>query len=173
MNNFVICAYKQVGKTTLVKKLIENTNKDVCGLLTTKLTMLQKEDALCPVYIYPVTEKPVYDEDHLIGYCGAGKHYTNPEVFDSLGLKYLEIKGSQPLVIIDEIGFLEADAKKFQEKIFELLDSDIPVVLTIKQRQDIDFINRIKAYPDKEYFEMTEENRDEIFKIIKEKIDLL
>ncbi len=173
MKNFMISAYKHVGKTTLVKKLIENTNKNVFGFFTCKAEHLATEDGMCPVYIYPIGQEPVYDAEHLIGYCGGGHHYTNPEVFDRLGIKYLEDLTENPLAIIDEIGFLEADAKAFQARVFELLDSNIPVLLSIKQRQDVDFINRLKAYPDKDFIEFDENNRDEIYEYIQHQLEML
>ena len=165
MKNFVVSAYRMVGKTTLAKRLIESTDKKIYGFATSRIKDAKNEHGLSPVYIYPAGGELVMDEKHLVGYCGGGQHYTNAEVFDTLGAEYLKAeKGG--LIIMDEVGFIEADAKIFQEKIFEALDSDIPVVLFLKQRDNIELIDRVRAYPNKEYFEMNEGNREEIFEYI-------
>ena len=232
---FVITAYRHVGKTTLVKKvlavcagagavqaeagsgagaidagLVEKLGTKVCGFFTEKIdfdrgrtgaaarqgvageqdtsdqnagrdamnlqdlqTLRQNlktpiEPGRFPVFIYPIDAKdplgsqPIIDDDHIVGLCGCGTHYTNFEVFDTLGVEYLSAPDSQTLIVLDEVGFMEMGAEKYKEKIFEILKSDNPVLLMLKDRMDIELIKQIRDFPGVTFIEMNEDNRDEV-----------
>ena len=189
---FVITAYRHVGKTTLVKKVLskiaeQNTRalaaglkrKNVCGFFTEKIDFEKDarggdpnnlktpiEPGRFPVFIYPVdnsnplSSKPIIDDAHIVGLCGCGQHYTNYEVFDTLGVEYLNAPDPQTLIVLDEVGFMEMGAEKYKEKIFEILRSDNPVLLMLKDRMDVDLIKQIRDFPGITFIEMNEENRD-------------
>ena len=158
-------ADKGVGKTTLVKKLLENRKNDVCGFLTKRYPELAKDD-MCPVYISGINEDPVTDDKHLLGTCGGGRHYTNNEVFNELGVELITADNKNSLIIMDELGFLEMNAEKFKEKVFEVLESENPVLIMLKQRLDIEFLKKIKDNPNVEFIRMDVSNRDEICEYI-------
>ena len=187
---FVITAYRHVGKTTLVKKVLEvwagsgtaeRACKKVCGFFTEKIDFDRDarggdpkniktpiEPGRFPVFIYPIDSNdplgsmPIIDDDHIVGLCGCGNHYTNFEVFDTLGVEYLSAPDAETLIVIDEVGFMEMGAEKYKEKIFEILRSDNPVLLMMKDRMDIDLIKQIRDFPGITFIEMNEENRDEV-----------
>lgn len=163
-------AEKQVGKTTLVKKLLENRKTNVCGFFTSRFPNLIDSQGQCPVYIYGINELPTIDDEHLIGTCGNGKHYTNNEVFNDLGVKLITTYNPNDLIVMDELGFLEMNADKFKEKVFEVLSSDNPVLLMLKQRLDIDFLSKIKENKNIEFIRMNINNRDEVYNYLKTKI---
>lgn len=212
---FVITAYRHVGKTTLVKKVLAawtgaqaglgagapdaGLGAKVCGFFTEKIdfdrgrtgaagdvttgrggmnlqelqTLRQNlktpiEPGRFPVFIYPIDSNdslgsmPIIDDDHIVGLCGCGNHYTNFEVFDTLGVEYLSAPDAETLIVIDEVGFMEMGAEKYKEKIFEILRSDNPVLLMMKDRMDIDLIKQIRDFPSVTFIEMNEDNRDEV-----------
>ena len=162
MKKFVVCGYKESGKTTLIKKVIQNYDKSVVGFYTKKFENRLTEDGLCPIYIYDINSDAVLDDEHLIGLGGEGTHYTNVEVFDNVGVELISTDDKTSLIAIDEIGFLENEAKVFQEKVFEILESENPVVMIIKQRMQFSFLKRLKEFPGIEYIELTLDNRDEV-----------
>lgn len=191
---FVITAYRHVGKTTLVKKVLSKIaeqnaralaaglkRKNVCGFFTEKIDFEKDarggdpnnlktpiEPGRFPVFIYPVdsanplSSKPIIDDAHIVGLCGCGQHYTNYEVFDTLGVEYLSAPDGETLIVLDEVGFMEMGAEKYKEKIFEILRSDNPVLLMLKDRMDVDLIKQIRDFPGITFIEMNEENRDEV-----------
>ncbi len=167
MTNFVVCAHSGVGKSYLANKLIESTKRDVCGFFTRKFPELCDEnDGLCPIYIYPAGGSPVFDEDHLIGLGGEGTHYTNVEVFNSVGVDLITSDNPNALIIMDEIGFLEAQAEKFQAKVIECLTGNIPTVVFLKEKMQVEFIKKLSTLAGTEFIYLTESNRDEVFERI-------
>ena len=170
MNKFVVMAEKQVGKTTLVKKILEKKQTNVCGYFTQRYLELADESGLYPIYIHSINEKPILDDNHIIGLCGNGKHYTNHDVFNSLGVDLITTNNPNDLIILDEVGFLEMNAEKFKNKIFEILSSDNPVLIMLKQRLDIELLRKIKENENIEFIEMNENNRDEICEYLLNKL---
>ena len=161
-------APRQTGKTTLVNRLLRETDRKICGFSTRKIDELATEEGYCPVYISPVGEEPVIDDDYCLGLCGKGRHYTNPKAFDEAGVEFLTCSDPDTLIIMDEVGFLELEAEKFKARIFECLASENPVLLMLKERMDIDFLRRIRDFEGVEFIQMTEQNREEVYKHVKE-----
>jgi len=165
MNKYVICGPKDAGKTTIAKELLKKTDRKVAGFFTEKFP--EKEiDGLCPIYIYPVGGEPIFDDAHLIGLGGEGTHYTNADVFNTVGVEYISTDDKETLILMDEIGFLEMDAKQFKDKVFECLKSDNPVVIMLKQKMQLDFIRQIRDFEDAVFIELDENNRDGIADMI-------
>lgn len=170
MKKFIVCGYSKSGKTTLIKRILASTDKKVYGFFTEKFPDRLTEDGLCPVYIYPILEEPIFDVDHLIGLGGEGTHYTNVEVFNKCGIEYISCKDKDSLLLIDELGFLEDKAEEFQKRIFEILKSDICAVIAMKQKMQFSFMQKLKALTKEgsiEFIDLSEENRDEVFEYIK------
>ena len=170
MNKFVVMAPRNVGKTTLVKKVLETTVRKTGGYYTQLYKgSSETEDKHCPVYIAPIGKEIIPDEDHCVSPIIEGRRTVNPEAFDKFGVEYLTVSDKDTLIIMDEVGFLERKAEKFKAKIFEVLASENPVLIMVKERDNIDYINRIKDFPGVTFYHMNEENRDEVFReIIKE-----
>lgn len=164
-------AYKKTGKTTLVRKLLENRKENVVGFFSKKCSERIDEEGQCPIYIYGVNDLPVFDNDHLIGTCGNGKHYTNNEVFNDLGVKLITTDNPNNLIIMDELGFLESNAEEFKNKVIEVLSSPNPVLIMMKQRLDIQFLKELKDNQNIEFIHMNETNRDEVFQYLKNKLN--
>ena len=165
MNKFVVMAPKHTGKTTLVKQVLENTRKKTGGYYT----QLYKENAddtdhLCPVYIAPIGKALIIDDDHCVSPIIDGRRCIHFEAFDQYGVEYLTCSDQEALIIMDEVGFLERKAEKFKSKIFEVLASENPVLITVKERKSIDYINKIRNFPGVEFLHMNGENREEIFR---------
>jgi len=175
MKNIVICAYKGVGKSTLVKKLIAELTADpeIFGFSTKKFNDMLVDDVFSPIYIFPVGKEPVFEDKYLVGLGGLGTHYINPEVFDEIGVQLLtvpESKKANALIIMDEVGFLEANALKFRQKVLDCLTGDIPCLVMMKQKMDEPFMQEIKALPGIDFIDMTPENRDQIFDYVLKKV---
>lgn len=169
MKKFVVSGYKESGKTTLITKILDSWEGPVLGFFTKKFPDRLTPDGLCPIYIYSVGSDPIFDDAHLIGLGGEGTHYTNSEVFDEIGTKLITADDASSLIVMDEVGFLETDASLFKEKVFEVLRSDNPVVLIMKQKMQLDFMKALKDFPGIEFIELSIENRNWVAEhIIKE-----
>ena len=84
-----------------------------------------------------------------------------PEIFDSLGVEILRSSKGARLVVMDELGFMEANALEFQREVFSCLDSDEPVLGVIKPIQT-PFLEKIRAHTAVHTIEVTIENRNQV-----------
>ena len=66
------------------------------------------------------------------------------------------------IVLLDEVGFMEASSKAFCGAVLSLLDGDIPVLAAVKDKE-IPFLEQVRNHPKGKCFYITEENRDELF----------
>lgn len=162
MKNIVLTGFSGVGKSTLIKKIIKESNRNIYGFITEKFPE-RCIDGLCPIYIYPAAGEPVFDDKHLIGLGGEGTHYTNAEVFDNLGVELISTNDSHGLIVMDEIGFLEAAAEKFKAKLIECLQGDIPTIVVMKTKMREKLMQEIASLPDIEYIVMDENNREDVY----------
>ena len=167
MKKFVVMAHRGVGKTTLAARIIKETNRNVYGFYTRKFPDITTEDGLCPIYIYPVTGEPVFDDAHLIGLGGKGNHYTNTDAFDDIGTALISCSDPNGLIVMDEVGFLEMKAERFKSKVFEVLSGNTPVLLMLKARLRFDFLKQISTFKGVEFIYMDVSNRDEVYEMIR------
>ena len=84
-----------------------------------------------------------------------------PEIFDSLGLEILKSSKGSRLIVMDELGFMEAKALEFQREVFACLDSDEPVIGVIKPMHT-PFLDKIRAHDAVQTIEVTIENREQV-----------
>jgi nucleoside-triphosphatase THEP1 len=91
---------------------------------------------------------------------------VHPEVFDEDGVAILraatESMTRRPkLIIMDELGFMESDARVFQKAVMDTLDGDIPI-LGVMRRERNPFLNEVSAHEKVETVEVDKANRDEL-----------
>lgn len=111
--HILICGERGVGKSTLIRRLLAESTLPAGGFVTRRLPQADG-DGMFPIYLHaaalPPEERP-YDPEHLVGTCDSRRSIRYPEVFDRLGPPLLTSGG---LLVMDELGFLENDAHRFQ-----------------------------------------------------------
>jgi len=88
-----------------------------------------------------------------------------PEVFDTIGVQLLRVDPACGVVVMDELGFMEAKAFAFQKAVMDCLDGDIPVLGVIKPRE-MPFLDQIRAHPKVQILRVEVDNRDRIAEAI-------
>lgn len=157
----LICGEVGVGKSTLISRLLIGNARPVYGFVTKRLEA--EENGFHPIYIHPAGAKErVWTKENQIGTCDRKTHNINLEVFNTLGVRYLEAEPSG-LILMDELGFMEAGAESFVDAVFRALDGDVPVLAAVKARFDVDFLNRVRSHEKCETYIITKENREELF----------
>lgn len=158
-----------VGKSTLIRKLLSHTEKPVYGFITLK--MCEPGSDTWPFYMFPAAqpeEERQYTRENLLGIRGAVKE-PHPEVFDTLGVHLIREAGKDGVILMDELGFMESDALKFQKAVLDALQGDIPVIVSLKNKPGVEFLEAVRALPTTVLYTVTRENRDELESIILEK----
>ena len=157
MKNLFLTGEIGVGKSTLLKKLIEKINTSIGGYVTERVINNN---------ILKYNLISLYDgiEEYSISQMPLNRHSNNPEVFLSSfnegAFSILEKSFyERNVIIMDELGFMESKAYKFQNIVFKLLDSSKTVIGVLKKK-DCEFLNAIRNRNDIIIVEVTEENRD-------------
>ena len=157
MQHILINGRNGVGKSTLIRALLQSIPAPVYGVITKKEVV--NADGFYPVYIHRYGTEQHFSPDNLIGLCGDGKSLAFPETFDRYAAYLREDAGHAGLIVLDELGFLESDAAAFCGTVLDLLDGDIPVLAAVKPK-DTPFLAAVRHHPKAEIFTVNESNRD-------------
>lgn len=158
----LIVGPRGVGKSTLIRRVLENVDMPVFGFESKKEIRLEDPEKGSPVYIYEAGKPHVQSAENLVGYCKKHRMAPLPSGFDRFAPKLTGPVPAGHLVLMDEIGFLEATSEPFCAAVLGLLDGDTPVIAAVKDK-DIPFLEAVRSHPNCRCFFITEENRDELF----------
>lgn len=91
-----------------------------------------------------------------------GRVVPDPAAFDAAGRRLCELGCSRPLLLMDELGFLERQALEFRGAVESLLDTGVPVLGVLRDRPDNPFTPRIASNPNAVILTVNRENRNQI-----------
>jgi nucleoside-triphosphatase len=155
----------QVGKSTIINKAVQSLGRPVGGFRT--VAGNYAPDGSSDIFIISTGDKMNCCNDsnrvaHRTGVPGKG-FTTFPQVFDTVGASLLRRAGEYPLIIMDELGFMESRALEFQKAVFERLDEDVPVLGVVKPMKT-DFLDRIRAHEKVNILSVDVFNREDVLK---------
>lgn len=160
--HILICGERGIGKSTLIEKLLKEIKIPIYGFFTKRLAA--DETGFHPIYIHEAGEKSrSYEESNLIGTCDSKIHNVTIEVFDTLGAKYIKKAKPGGIIVMDELGFMEAKSEPFVNAVKSALQGDIPVIAAVKSRFDVPFLNEVRSSPKAELYMIDEQNRNELY----------
>ena len=139
---------KRVGKSTLIRGLLAAESGPLGGFFT-----VEHQGG---VYLLPAAGEGAFTPENLLFYCG---HGGDPRRFDDLGCAALADTAGCGLLVMDELGPHEAEARQFQAAVFRTLDGGIPI-LGVLQQADSEFLQRIAHHPRVTVLTVSVENRD-------------
>lgn len=161
MKNLFLTGDIEVGKSTILKKILEKINMTMGGYITEKHIRDNTKTFIV---------KSLYNcvENHTIAKVNTKKR--SKEVFlDSFESKLPSILDNslknRDLIVLDELGFMENHVGEFTSKVYEILDSKKPAFGVIKDF-DCEFLNTIRNREDVIVVEITKNNRDFILEKI-------
>jgi nucleoside-triphosphatase len=150
MQKLLLTGRPRCGKSSLIQKY-------TIGLPLNGFTMqrLTQEGITWAFRLLDLAEEPYttqleterHWDDIAISLVAPGKWQGNADVFEGKGCQALERSlFSSGLVILDELGIFEEKAVKFQQAVFRLLDSKLPVLGVLKDKHT-PFLDRVRAHP--------------------------
>jgi len=162
--NIFLTGELRVGKSTVIKKTLEILKIPVIrGFQTRKI-----EGRNTRIILYPLSATPV--TGHTVAQWNSREKMVFPEIFDEYGTEYLSEKAD--LILMDELGYLETNAKLFQEAVRKTLDGPIPVLGVIRFGKSTEFLDSLRERTDILLITVTKENRstlpEKIAEIIRE-----
>jgi nucleoside-triphosphatase len=161
-----------VGKSTAIRKLTDrlvSLRVDVGGFKT--LPGPEDELGRDAVYIMPYGENAelasAFSRDRAVAVRDrrAFRYESYADVFDGIGAELLRGAARCDLIIMDELGFMEADALVFQKTVLSILDGVTPVLGVVKPpsaSKRVPFLDVVRSHEKARVFTVTSENRDEI-----------
>ncbi len=165
----LIVGPRQVGKSTLIRKVLETMDKPVLGFATKREDSLYNPELGYPIYIYPACGPRTQTSSNLLGYCHDRKPEVNTEVFETFAETMQDTPDAGSVILMDELGFMESNAEYFKSTVLKHLDGHTPVIAAVKEKST-PFLDQVKNHPNCKCFFINEENRDEL---TKEVIDFL
>lgn len=167
IKNFLLTGWPGVGKTTVIKKILDLLPLSAGGFFTGeirergerkgfKITTLDgKEGILAHIDI-----KSPYR---------VSRYGVDIKALESLAVPaILKVIEKKDLVVIDEIGVMEMISGKFKEAVLAALDSPKIVLATITEKPH-PFADKIKQREDVGLIKITQGNREEVVsKIVKQ-----
>ena len=165
--NYLLTGHPGVGKTTIIKKAIEKLKLPAGGFYTEEIREndLRVGFAVATLSgLKGVLAHRNFKSRYKVGNYGVGVYTLNRIGVKEIQACLLEKK----IIVIDEIGKMELLSTQFQEAVEKALNADNPVLGTITLACH-PFAQKVKARDDIKIFEVTKENREEVFKaLIKE-----
>ena len=182
MKHFFLTGDFQVGKSTLLKKVINELPVQSIGGFCT-FTVWDLPEKKGSVYIGPakdyfsenkknsdnVVKKEAVSRVGIRGPMDCADKKTQslskgpvayPEVFDQMGVKILEQAEETQLIIMDEIGKMEQKAEQFCARVRKLLEQSTPVFGVLRKEGNTPLQEWIRSQPSIELIEVSPENRD-------------
>jgi len=158
--NILITGLPGVGKTTLIKNIVEAL-KDLrpVGFYTAEIRGggIRKGFELISLD----GRKGLLSHTDIQSPHRVGKYKVDVKGFEDFLSSLSLLNPSTRLVIIDEIGKMECFSERFKECLIECLNSEKPVIATIAQKGS-GFIEEVKRRHDIKVFEITQRNRNSI-----------
>jgi nucleoside-triphosphatase len=159
--NIFLTGFTRTGKSTLIQKALNSLEIIPCGFVTR--AGIPNKDGSSEIYIHAANSSQFWEsKTNRVGYrAGDGINRTGfPKVFDTFGVKILQ-NSKPPLILMDELGFMENEALIFQSEVLHTLAGTIPVLGVIKPKNTA-FLNKVRSHKKTMLIEVTCQNRNEL-----------
>lgn len=156
--HFFLTGALQVGKSTLVQKVMQSVSVPLGGFRTFFPDGMRNmpEKAL---HLTDVLQETPMDDQIVVRFTAQGPA-ADAARFDALGGRLLrEARERAGVIIMDECGRLERDALVFQTEVMRALDGKTPVLGVVRQDAG-GWTEGIRGHPNVCVITVTAENRD-------------
>jgi nucleoside-triphosphatase len=158
--NVFVTGRPGVGKTTLIRKVLDAIPVDAGGFYTHEIREGGRRVG------FAITDleggSGVLARVGLKSAYRVGRYGVNRDDLERIGVAALRRAAERSaLVVMDEIGRMELCSDAFMEAVVRALDSGRPVLGTIQDRRN-PFLDSVRARPDTEVVRLTESNRDAV-----------
>ncbi len=162
------------GKTTVVKKAIELLKDEfqVGGIITEEIRNDSREGFM--LIDISTGKSAILASKDIQSRYRIGKYGVDIKVLDELGVSALDEALNKDIIIIDEIGKMEMESRKFVEKVREILHMEKNLIMTLNKKSRNPLLQEIRRMDDIRFLEVTVVNRNvmpyKIVDMIKEEL---
>ncbi|MBO0995568.1 nucleoside-triphosphatase [Bacillus sp. SD088] len=160
-NIFLLTGKPRMGKTTMIKKLINEIGIDICGgFYTEEITNSYDRIGFQCVSINGGSVEIANVESP--SKTRIGRYGMDIEAFESFAIKVLQdALSSKKIIVIDEIGFMQLLSTSFQKMILDIVSNNHIVLGTVPLDSHAE-IDKIKYLKKAKIINLNETNRDNI-----------
>lgn len=161
MKNIFLTGPVKIGKSIILEHAIGDYDGSIGGFKTVPQFTEDGKRAYILGSISPLIQA---EEKPFICRLGEDGHMCAvTETFEDLGARILQdcLISKPDLIIMDELGIFEAEARKFQDYVRKCLVSDIPVLGVIKAKPE-PFLDELRHRSDVLVLPVCPESREEI-----------
>ncbi len=165
--NIFLTGVVRTGKTTALNAALSLLKPQrISGFRTVKEPSAIPQ-AIGEVYIVPSDGAAALDRDHLVGIrWGDGAFSAFPGAFEAGGCAILEaVPCTADLILMDELGVMEQQARRFCAAVLALLEGGIPVLGVIKPLRS-PLLDAVRSHAKTTVIELNEGNRDSLPELI-------
>lgn len=171
-----ITGLPKVGKTEgLIKVIRRLENEYVFGGMVTRSIIENGERVGFKIIDWITKEERVFAHIKLDTVYRVGRYKVDLKALEELGIPAIESAindESIDIVVIDEVGKMELESRKFREVVKEALDCEKPVLLTLHKKSRDSLLQDIRNMNNVRILEITPVNRNllpyKIEKLLKE-----
>lgn len=165
--NVLIIGPAAIGKTTLVKRVLERTGLRAGGYLTRKVkTGLFKSQFELVLLSDNARVVTLTDSKGVPGWVRAGKQYVNVAAVDAVLVPALQEavrSGETDLIVLDEVGRLECLSELFRRQVVDCITSRKSILATMSVGgRDDEFLLSLESRSDVTVLPIGYENRDRL-----------
>ncbi len=168
-NNLLITGRIRSGKSTLLKTMIDSLEPITGGYFAQRLFILDQTrgfrlvDLSQELYLpnRRIEDLQAFSDIFLVK---GEESSVNEKIFRTLGVTSLRSAwGKKQLILMDELGTIEATVPEFMEAVYQTLDRDIPVLGILKKKAH-PFLDQIKSRADVQLLDMDQMGCEEVQK---------
>ena len=161
MKHLLIVGRPGVGKTTLMKRLVESLRgRPVDGFLTEEY---REEEQRVGFWLSPLDGRQMLlAHRHLETGIRVGAYKVNPTVLDEVAIPVIERAIAHAMLLfMDELGRMELCSKRFEQAVRHAFDHG-PSIVATASIAPIPFLQTLKRRRDVELIPLTAANRDTV-----------
>jgi nucleoside-triphosphatase THEP1 len=160
MKNILITGLPGIGKTTVIRKVIELCSPlKFAGFYTSEIRVNNTRQGF-KIFSLSGQEGILAHENFYSGF-QVGKYGVNLKDLEDIGVKEIQRSNTADVIIIDEIGKMEVFSEMFCRAVEDVLDSKSIVLGTISRKAG-GFIKKIHSRDDVQIVEVTSANRNSL-----------
>lgn len=172
MRHIILTGEKQVGKSTLWRKVLERSGIAPMGFQTLEYLVNSCFRGYRLHSLGPLPDQMGNDVPISV-FLRRKLHLPVTESFNIFGTEILRLaRESGGYILMDELGIFERDAAAFRQAVVDCMDSHCHVLAVI-QKADDPYLEAILNRPDVRVFTVTTENRDALVEPLLEALNQL
>ena len=166
--HILISGQRGSGKTTLIERIKSETTLSVHGYRTA----IDKIDnnGVKTICMYPACENGYKKaKGGVIGHSRNKVLDVDYDTFDDLGVRLISERDDNSILIMDEIGYMEIGSEWFCREVIRAFNENSYIIASIKaEDHGYKYLRMIKNHPSVTLFDLTEDNRQEVYAAVKE-----